>query len=67
MITRPVAVREEEILRDLAGLDRRIAEGPTGKDRGSRSELSFLRELRRERQETLQKLRLSRQGVGYRQ
>ena len=58
--------QEEDLLQQLAGLERRIARSPTGRDRGSRSALSFLRELRRDRQEVLQKLRVRGNATGHR-
>ena len=66
-MTRVVSRHEEDVQRDLAGLEQRIAEAPAGNDRGSRSALSFLRELRRDHQEVLEKLRLRRHTAGYRQ
>jgi hypothetical protein len=49
--------KEDQIVDQLAGLERRIAEGIRPRDRGSRSVVSFLKQLHRDREETLQRLR----------
>ena len=58
---------EQELVQDLAGLDRLIASRDPGpRDRGSRSAVSFLRELRRDTQDALQLLRVRRHPEPYR-
>jgi hypothetical protein len=53
---------EQDLVRELTGLDQRIATGGQPRDRGSRSALAFLVQLRRDRQQSLERLRL-RRGV----
>jgi hypothetical protein len=66
-MTRLFNRQEEDIQQILVGLEQRIAQAPVGKDRGSRSALSFLRELRRDRQDVLDRLRVRRHVPAYRQ
>jgi hypothetical protein len=52
----PNAWKVDALRRELEGLDRQIAGGAVSGDRASRSALSFIRQLRRDRRETLSAL-----------
>jgi hypothetical protein len=51
---------EQELVQEVEGIDRQIARGTVPGDRVSRSAVSFLKQLRRDRMERLARLRVDR-------